>query len=46
MIELATLKKRLLANPATHAEYDVQAFGFAVARELVAARIRAGLTQE
>ncbi|KVH72539.1 XRE family transcriptional regulator [Burkholderia ubonensis] len=46
MIELTTVKKRLLTDPATRAEYDAQAFGFAVARELVAARVRAGLTQE
>ncbi|KUZ71549.1 XRE family transcriptional regulator [Burkholderia ubonensis] len=46
MIELTTVKKRLLTDPAAPAEYDAQAFRFAVARELVAARIRAGLTQE
>ncbi|WP_232439435.1 helix-turn-helix transcriptional regulator [Burkholderia ubonensis] len=46
MIELTTVKKRLLTDPATRAEYDAQAFGFAVARELVAARVRARLTQE
>ncbi|KVV46144.1 XRE family transcriptional regulator [Burkholderia ubonensis] len=46
MIELTTLKKRLLTDPPTPVEFDAQAFGFAVARELVAARIRAGLTQE
>ncbi|AYZ67137.1 XRE family transcriptional regulator [Burkholderia multivorans] len=46
MIELTTLKKRLLADPSTRAEYDAQAFGIAVAHELVAARVRAGLTQE
>ncbi|WP_080401786.1 helix-turn-helix domain-containing protein [Burkholderia ubonensis] len=28
------------------AEYDARAFEFAVARELVTARVRAGLTQE
>ncbi|KVT64566.1 XRE family transcriptional regulator [Burkholderia ubonensis] len=46
MIELTTVKKRLQTDPADRAEYDAQAFGFAVARELVAARARAGLTQE
>ena len=46
MTELATLKKRLLADPATQAEYEAQASEFAVARELIAARVRAGLTQE
>jgi DNA-binding XRE family transcriptional regulator len=46
MTDLATLKKRLLADPAAQAEYDAQAPEFAVARELIAARMRAGLTQE
>lgn len=46
MTDLETLKKRLLADPATRAEYEAQAPEFAVARELIAARLRAGLTQE
>lgn len=46
MTDLATLKRRLLADPATQAEYETQAPEFAVARELIAARVRAGLTQE
>jgi DNA-binding XRE family transcriptional regulator len=46
MTDLATLKKRLLADPDTQAEYEAQAPEFAVARELIAARVRAGLTQE
>jgi DNA-binding XRE family transcriptional regulator len=46
MTDLATLKKRLLADPDTRAEYEAQAPEFAVARELIAARVRAGLTQE
>ncbi len=46
MTDLATLKQRLLGDPATQAEYDTQAPEFAVARELIAARVRAGLTQE
>ena len=46
MTELATLKKRLLADPQTRAEYEAQAPEFAIARELIAARVRAGLTQE
>jgi DNA-binding XRE family transcriptional regulator len=46
MTDLATLKKRLLADPETRAEYDAQAPEFAVARELIAARARAGMTQE
>jgi hypothetical protein len=41
MTDLATLKKRLLADPATQAEYEAQAPDFAVARELIAARVRA-----
>jgi DNA-binding XRE family transcriptional regulator len=46
MTDFATLKKRLLADPETQAEYEAQAPEFAVARELIAARVRAGLTQE
>ena len=46
MTDLATLKKRLLADPQTQAEYEAQAPEFAIARELIAARVRAGLTQE
>lgn len=46
MTDLATLKKRLLADPETRAEYEARAPEFAVARELIAARVRAGLTQE
>ena len=46
MTNLATLKKRFLADPETRAEYDAQSPEFAVARELVAAQVRAGLTQE
>ena len=46
MTDFATLKKRLLADPDTRAEYEAQAPEFAVARELIAARVRAGLTQE
>lgn len=45
MSELSNLKARLLADPETRAEYDVQAPEFAIARELIAARVRAGLTQ-
>lgn len=45
MIELEALKKRLLADPATKAEYDALATEFSVASELIAARARAGLTQ-
>lgn len=45
MTDLATLKKRLLADAETLAEYEAQAPEFAIARELIAARVRAGLTQ-
>ncbi|MGF6870617.1 helix-turn-helix domain-containing protein [Paraburkholderia sp. MM5477-R1] len=45
MTDLATLKKRLLADPDTRAEYEAQTPEFAIARELIAARVRAGLTQ-
>lgn len=46
MTDLKTLEARLLADPETRAEYDDQAPEFAIARELIAARVRAGLTQE
>ena len=39
------LKARILANPEARAEYDAQAPEFELARELIAARTRAGLTQ-
>jgi DNA-binding XRE family transcriptional regulator len=45
MKTLKTLKAELLADAATRAEYDALAPEFATARELVAARARAGLTQ-
>ncbi len=45
MKTLKTLKAELLAKPGTRAEYDAQAPEFAMARELIAARTRAGLTQ-
>jgi len=44
--KLSKLKARLLANPETRAEYEAQAAEFAIARELIAARVRAGLTQD
>jgi len=46
MKTLKTLKAELLANPDTRREYDALAPEFETARELVAARARAGLTQE
>ena len=45
MKTLKTLKAQLLANPETRAAYEAQAEEFALARELIAARTRAGLTQ-
>lgn len=45
MTNLAELKDRLLEDPETRAEYDAQAPEFEVARELIAARTRAGLSQ-
>ena len=45
MKTLKTLKAELLADPATHAEYVSVAREFEMARELIAARSRAGLTQ-
>ena len=45
MKTLKTLKKELLNTPAVHAAYEEQASEFSVARELIAARLRAGLTQ-
>ncbi len=45
MTDLAELKARLLEDPQTCAEYDAQAPEFALARELIAARTRAGLSQ-
>jgi DNA-binding XRE family transcriptional regulator len=46
MKPLHTLKAELLADPATRTEYDALAPEFETARELVAARARAGMTQE
>jgi len=46
MKTLKTLKTELLDDPATRAEYEALAPEFETVRELVAARARAGLTQE
>ena len=46
MTDFAKLKARLLADSETRTEYDAQAPEFAIARELIAARVRAGLTQD
>lgn len=45
MKTLRTLKTELLADTDTSAEYDAMADEFSMARELIAARSRAGLTQ-
>jgi ribosome-binding protein aMBF1 (putative translation factor) len=45
MTDLATLKTRILATPEARTEYEAQAPEFDLARELIAARDRAGLTQ-
>lgn len=46
MKNLKSLKAELLADPTTRAAYDALAPEFETARELLAARARAGLTQE
>ncbi|KON81410.1 helix-turn-helix domain-containing protein [Azoarcus sp. PA01] len=45
MSDLAKLKARLLTNPEVRAEYEAQAPEFDIARELINARARAGLSQ-
>jgi predicted transcriptional regulator len=45
MKTLKALRAELLADPDTRAEYAAQADEFEMARELIAARSRAGLTQ-
>ena len=45
MKTLKTLRAELLAKPSTRAAYAAQAEEFALARELIAARTQAGLTQ-
>ena len=45
MKTLKDIKRVLLASPATQAAYESQAAEFDMARELIAARSRAGLTQ-
>lgn len=45
MKNLKALKRELLADAATRAEYDAQADEYAIARELIAARTRAGMSQ-
>lgn len=45
MKTLKTLKREMLADAATRADYDAITDEFAIARELIAARARAGLSQ-
>ena len=45
MKSLKDIKRELLADPAVQAEYDGLAAEFEMARELIAARARAGMTQ-
>jgi ribosome-binding protein aMBF1 (putative translation factor) len=45
MKSLKNVKTKLLANPAVRQAYDAQAPEFELARELIAARTQAGLTQ-
>lgn len=42
---LPTIKKKMLADPEVRRAYDALASEFDLARELIAARVRAGLTQ-
>ena len=43
-LSIKDLKAELLANPAVRQAYDAQAPEFELARELIAARMKAGLT--
>ena len=45
MKSLKTIKAEILADASTRAEFDAQAPEFETARELVAARAKAGLSQ-
>jgi ribosome-binding protein aMBF1 (putative translation factor) len=45
MRALKTLKREMLADAATRTAYNAMAEEFAIARELIAARARAGLSQ-
>ena len=45
MKNLKDVKAQLLANPVVRQAYDAQAPEFELARELIAARMKAGLTQ-
>ncbi len=46
MKTLKTLKRELLTDAETRAEYAAMADEFAIARELIAARARAGMSQD
>ncbi len=46
MKSMKKLKAKLLANPAVRQAYDAQTPEFELARELIAARTQAGLTQD
>lgn len=46
MKDLSQLKSQLLADPEVRAEYDALGPEFIIARELIGARARAGLTQD
>ena len=45
MKTLKALKRELLATPAVERAYEAQGAEFSIVRELIAARMRAGLTQ-
>jgi transcriptional regulator with XRE-family HTH domain len=45
MKTLQTLQRELLANAAVETAYQAQSTEFSIVRELIAARMRAGLTQ-
>ncbi len=45
MKTLKTLKRELLSDAETRAEYEAMADEYAIARELIAARARAGMSQ-
>ncbi len=46
MKALKTIKRELLADTETRAAYEAMADEFAIARELIAARARAGMSQD
>jgi transcriptional regulator with XRE-family HTH domain len=46
MKTLKALKRELLANPDVRVAYEAQGAEFSIVRELIAARMRAGLTQD